>query len=197
MKRITRLLLVFFILAFTGCVEEQSFDFALPVDIEPQFTILEQDGLWSEMTLITYDDIADAVDDLEDDIVFDDISIEGISLIIDNQADGLSGIQNANLTLVDPQNRAFPVYQDVSISINPGQGRTEIVVTDLAREGVEALKDLLEGYVLANSFENFTIVSSGESVPAGTPLSMELTVILHTSLNYNQNFEVPYFMGNE
>ena len=198
MKRLINILVVSGLtIALSGCVEEQSFDFVLPLEIDPVFTITDDDGVWAEVTVITYDDVADAVEDLEDDITFDDISIEGVTLIVDDQAANLSGVENLNLELVDQFGQEFVIYNNVSISITPGQGRTEVVVTDLVQEGVLALKDLLEGYVLAESFENFSLVSSGRSTPQGTPLNMELTVILHMSLNYSQGLEVPYFLGND
>ncbi len=197
MKRLINILAMGVLLACgTGCTENQSFDFVLPLEIEPVFTITDNDGVWSEFTTITYDDVADAVDDLEDDIDFDDISIEGVTLIVDNQDPALTGVENVLLELVDPQGQETLIFNNVSITIPAGQGRTEVVVTGLVQEGVLALRDLLEGYVLAESFENFALVTSGRSTPQGTPLNMELTVILHMSINYSQDLEVPYFLGN-
>ena len=181
----------------SGCTENKDFDFVLPLNIEPVFFISEQDGSWQESYLVTYDDVADAVDDLEDDIEFQSISIEGVTLIIENQDANLTGVENVNLTLIDDLGNSYAIYTNESISIPPGGDRTEVVVTGLAREGVQALKDLLEGFARNEIFENFTLISTGSSTPQGTPLQMELTVVLHMSFNYTQPLEVPGFIGNE
>lgn len=197
MKRLINILAFVAIMIFgTGCTDVQPFDFVLPLEIEPVFTITDDDGVWAEFTVITYDDVADAVDELEDDIDFDDISIEGVTLIVDNPDPALTGVENVILELVDPSNQEFVIFDNVAITIPAGQDRTEVVVTSLAQEGILALKDLLEGYVLSESFENFSLVTSGRSTPQGTPLNMELTVVLHMSINYSQDLEVPYFLGN-
>ncbi|MCA6079058.1 hypothetical protein [Fulvivirga sedimenti] len=184
-------------LVIAACTETQPFDFVLPLEIDPTFVINDQDGSWSESEIITYDDVADALDDLEDDIDFQSISIEGVSLIIKNQDPALTGVENVNLTLIDPFNQSFSIYLGEAISIPAGQQRTEVVVTGLAREGVEALKDLLESYALNEAFDPFTLVSTGNSTPANTPLNMDLTVVLHMSFNYSQELDVPYFLGNQ
>jgi len=196
MQRLNKqLILILSCALFLGCSEEKGFDFVIPLDVEPVFFITEQDGAWQESYMVTYDDVADAVDDLEDDIDFQSISIEGVTLLLENNDPNLTGVENLNLTLIDQFNQSYTIYAGESISISPGQ--TEVVVTDLAREGVEALKDLLEGFAQNEAFENFLVVSSGNSTPQGTPLQMDLTVTLHMSFNYSQDLDVPYFLGNE
>lgn len=198
MKPLTNLIAISILLfSLNGCTEEQPFDFVLPLDIDPVFRISDDDGVWSESEIITYNDVADAIDDLSEDITFSDISIEGVTLIVDDQAAALSGVENVLLELVDSQGQETVIFNNVSIPIPAGQGRVEVVVTDLAHEGVLALKELLEGYALNESFEDFALVTSGRSAPQGTPLNMELTVVLHMSFNYSEDLEVPYFMGND
>ena len=197
MKALIKSIILVLIFGISGCIENKDFDFTLPVKIEPEFSINEQDGTWQEIYTVTYNDIADAVDDLDDDINFQDISIEGVTLVLRNQDPSLSGVQHVDLILVDPQGQNHTIFSDEEIMITAGQTTTEVVVTGLVQSGVIAIRDLLEGYAASSSFDSFVLVSSGNSLPAGTPLSMELTAVLHMSLNYSEGFDVPYFLGNE
>ncbi len=188
------LIAIFSIVAFNQCNEE-TFQFVIPLTLEAEFVINENDGEWEEVEMLSYADFADVIEDIEEEASLESVVVEGVVLYLENQDPNLQGIEEVDLKIVDVQNDTTIVYENESISITPGTTRK--VVTELVKDGVEQAADLIEGYVQGTSFDSFTLVSSGKSIPGGTTLSMTLMVEIKMTINVEEELEVPFFLGND
>jgi hypothetical protein len=193
----TFLIVLVALACFNSCLSNEIFVFVIPVPFEAEFVIEENDGVWNESEVLSADDFEDILEDYDDDAILDDVSIEGVVLYVENADPNLTGVTNADLVIIDAQQTRTQVYQNVSITLETTGTQTRAIVTDLAQDGVELLKNLIKTYIDNPFSGDFVIIeSTGNSVPAGTPLNMDLTVEVNMTANVSQELEVPFFIGN-
>lgn len=180
------------LLLFVFSCEEKSFQFIMPLDEEIEIQINENDGAFVEETIVDYQDFADDLDDLEEGVVIERVDIEAVILKPSGYQQGLQGLDDLNFTII-VNGEDYPVYVDQSIILQAGE--EEIVVSSLVAQGVQKLGEILKNYAIGDDMQPFTLISSGVSMPAGTPLSMNLGIEIKATLVFRQELETPFFMG--
>ncbi|CAN5583315.1 hypothetical protein BH23BAC1_BH23BAC1_38480 [soil metagenome] len=179
------------ILLLSSC-ESKEFQFVLPINEDLDFVIDEDDPSFSEIKLLTWQDVVGDLD-IDNDVVIERVDIESIIVKTSNYDPAQTGLQNMNLTIITADNLSTPLFQNQNFNFSPGQ--TEIAVTDLAIQGVQKLGEVFKNYLIGINVQPVTFISSGSGMNGNLPIKFDLNVEINAAVIFSKDLDAPFFMG--
>jgi len=194
MKRLFACALVLMLPLFSGC-EQRLFHFVVTVDRTVPFQFDDADGTFDGSAVITRDDVLNALD-IPKSARITSVDIESLALRVavkpENQARSLT-VSGEVYDVVQDKAKMFDNYPIVLAGANvPYVG-----LNSLIESGITKLRNKIEGFVKQLDSTSFFVEVSGQSVPAGSAVAVELTLQIKATVKYDECLDVPLGASGE
>lgn len=175
--------------------EEKVFNLVLNIDDTYEFDVFD-DGIFTEIEVITLSDFIDNVD-IDDDAEVDDVNLESLAIKITqlngNEAEAVR--VNGYIYLGDLSQTPIPVFENMIVE---REDFTQLqAITQFKEEGILAFNNKMKGFVENTDNESFTFVLTGVSIPDGGRISVKVDLRMRATVKFKQTLETPFFIGDE
>ncbi|MBN2347843.1 MAG: hypothetical protein JXJ22_03345 [Bacteroidales bacterium] len=186
------IIILFLVPFFFSSCEKRKFEFDLSLNLEETY-IVDHTGNFSESQTITRSDVMDALS-IPENAEIESVSIESIAISIqvlnDNEASALLVSGMAQLGNGSPQ-----IFNNFPISL-VGVDIPFVGINSLIADGVEGIKDKIEGYIKGTDSAPFSIEISGDSSPtAGQRVHVQILIQVKGNVKYTNCEDALPFMG--
>ncbi len=192
MKKYLLIILVIPLLAME--CQYRKFEFAPTINVEEAY-IVEEAGPYSEEQIITREQVLDELD-IPETAEIKEFNIEKISLkvgVLENNEASLI-LASGKLQLGTQKPEVFKNFPISLVGVDVGW----IGLNDLIADGVGALKNKLEGYILGEDTAPFTIEVYGDSSPTGgQKVHVKLSLKITGSVKYEDCIETLSIIGDD
>jgi hypothetical protein len=193
MKKLVASMLILTLPFILGC-EKRLFKFVATMDQTSVYNLSSANGTFQEAHTITRDDVLGKLD-IPKKAHITMVRIESLSLKVvkkqGNQAPAMA--VSATLHGNMPTKKLFD-NQTVSLV---GIDVPFIGLNALIQDGIDGLKEVFAGYIVAFNNNNFDIQVTGNSVPAGQAIALDLQVIIKATVEYEECVETIRGTGGE
>ena len=186
MRRFAITILFFTVPLLTSC-EKRLFHFVLNYDKTLVYAV-DETGPFEYEELVTADEIRSALD-IPEDARITGVDVEALSVKV----------------VVRPENQVTNLVVSGKVVETPG-GKTSmfnnfpvvlagvdtpfIGLNDLIASGVGRLKSKLQGFIMGLDYQSFGVELSGDSVPSGQALAVDIHLLVKATIKYEQCVEV-------
>ena len=187
MKKLTASVLLLALL-LTGC-EKRLFHFVATVEEAPVFAV-DQAAPYQQTIIITRESVLSRLS-LPSDARITGVDIESISLRVVAKSGNQASALQATATIadaVDPVPK--PMFEDYPVVL-AGADAPFVGLNALIEAGISKLRSKLDGFIKDLDNAPFSIQVSGDSIPSGQRVVVELHLAIKATIKYDQCVEVP------
>ncbi len=192
MKKITACFLLLALPLLAGC-EQRLFHFVVTIDQTPTFPI-DQTGAFSRSIRITEQDVLRALDVPEGGKITG-VDIESLSLKVVVKPGNTAPALSVSGRISDSQGQST-MFQNYPIVLS-GVDASFVGLNDLIETGISKLRNKINGYVMKIDNSAFDIEVSGDTVPSGQRVVLDLQLRIKATIKYDECLEVPLGEGGE
>jgi hypothetical protein len=188
MKKLSASVLLLALLLLTGC-EKRLFHFVATVEEAPVFPV-DQTGAFRQTVRVTREDVMSRLN-LPTDARITGVDIESLALRVVVKSGNQASTVQATGTIADAAEPVpKPMFENYPVVL-AGADTPFIGLNALIESGISKLRSKLDGFIKDLDNAPFDIQVSGDSIPSGQRVVVELHLAIKATIKYDQCVEVP------
>jgi hypothetical protein len=182
MRKLVTSILILALPFILGC-EKRLFHFVATIDQTSVFNLTNVFGQVQETQIITRDDVLGKLD-IPKKAHVTDVKIESLSLKVIKRPENKAPALTVYATVFG-SNVPGRVFDPVTVPL-VGVDAPFIGLNALLESAIDGLKDKFKGYILGLDYTNFSIQVTGNSVPSGQEIALDLQLIIKATVEYEE-----------